>query len=513
MKIYDITKFDKHNDETISKPIEIILVMLLFGSVGAIAWAIRGTAGWGGVDGTIIPGLMWGVLWYYLAFRKGIDARGIILWLGLGLALGGELGYGQYTSWIRGMFYVGDEIIYIEPWLGYFWFAMCGIGWAAPGGIILGWALGKRVSASRWILRSLLLFVLLVFLFAWPFVDWLSLILVKSNSGILFPNAELGIYAGELGKHLSRTIYTNTQNFAVVIWWIVALVEALINRDKTTLVVGLILGAGFGFGFMQSAAWALGYGVDPKYIDWWKIWELNSGFNLGILYAVTFYWAVKHSTQNMNSDKIVKDSLENGNQFSKWKDTLFLAFAGSILLFFVGFEYFFWTGLGLTLFYFVSILLTSNKPINNSEISERRKNVFLIYSIFYLIFLMFHGGSETLGIVLELYEEDAVSQYSWPLERILLFAPVALFLISVAIIKIKNALSGKTLRNDSTKVPSNLSVWILDLIMILGFIGALSIWPAKIGIIYALFIFLSVFAFNRLEQRFNVIDEIKTNYE
>jgi len=87
---------------------ELVLTVLLFGSIGAITWAIRGTAGWGGVDGTVIPGLMWGILWYYVAFRKGIDARGVVLWLGLGLALGGELGYGQYTSWIRGIFYVGE---------------------------------------------------------------------------------------------------------------------------------------------------------------------------------------------------------------------------------------------------------------------------------------------------------------------------------------------------------------------------------------------------------------------
>jgi len=84
---------------------DLLLPMLLFGSVGAIAWAVRGTSGWGGVDGTLIPGLMWGVLWYYLAYRKGIDARGLVLWLGLGISLGGELGYGQYVGWIQGKFY------------------------------------------------------------------------------------------------------------------------------------------------------------------------------------------------------------------------------------------------------------------------------------------------------------------------------------------------------------------------------------------------------------------------
>jgi len=74
------------------------LPMLLFGSMGAITWAIRGSNGWGGIDGTIVPGLTWGLLWYYLCRRKGIDARSIVLWLGMGIAIGGELGYGQYAS-------------------------------------------------------------------------------------------------------------------------------------------------------------------------------------------------------------------------------------------------------------------------------------------------------------------------------------------------------------------------------------------------------------------------------
>ena len=38
------------------------LPMLLFGSMGAITWAIRGTGGWGGIDGTIVPGMTWGLL-------------------------------------------------------------------------------------------------------------------------------------------------------------------------------------------------------------------------------------------------------------------------------------------------------------------------------------------------------------------------------------------------------------------------------------------------------------------
>jgi hypothetical protein len=484
---------------------ELLLTILLFGSIGAITWAIRGTAGWGGVDGTVVPGLMWGILWYYLAFRKGIDARGIVLWLGMGLALGGELGYGQYVGWIQGNFNVGDEIIAIKPWLGYFWFMMCGIGWAAPGSIILGWALGKRVSVRVWITRSLTLVPVLVFLFAWPVVDWLGEILLKTNSGILFPNAELGIYSGELGKHLSRTVYTNTQNFAVVVWWVVALLVAAWQRDKTTVITGLIIGGGFGIGFMQSAIWVLGYGSAPGYIDWWKMWELNSGFNLGVIYAITFYWAVRNfdKSQSLNSDSANK-KVER-TKSTEWRNTLFMAFAGCVLIFFIGFEYFFWTCLVLCIFYFIAICFTTVGNLDSYVITERRKNILLIYSAFLLVFLMFHGGSERLGIIFELYALDEVTQYSWPLNRIILFLPAAIVITGVAIFRMWKVLRPVTPQNHSGFISSKQSMLIVDLMTVMGFIGVLSIWPAKISVFYALFLVFAIYAFNRLESRFNTI--------
>ena len=160
MDIINKTKYEQYYKERVTGNHSIVygllLSILLFGSMGAITWGIRGSAGWGGVDGTVLPGIMWGLLWYYLAYRNGLDGRGVILWLGLGIALGGELGYSQYVSWIRGILLVGEAKT-IEPWLGYLWFTLCGIGWAAPGGILLGWALGERVSVRYWIIRSIML--------------------------------------------------------------------------------------------------------------------------------------------------------------------------------------------------------------------------------------------------------------------------------------------------------------------------------------------------------------------
>ena len=481
---------------------DLLLPILLFGSIGAIAWAIRGTAGWGGVDGTVLPGIMWGVLWYYLAYRKGIDARGVVFWLGLGISLGGELGYGQYVGWIRGIFSVGNETIYIEPWLGYFWLIICGIGWAAPGGIILGWVLGKDVSIRTWVIRSIMVVFLLMVLFSSPFVDWIGVILLKSNSSLIFPNIDLGLYTSVLDKHLERTVYTNTQNFAVVVWWIISLLMAAYQRDKTTLIVGIIIGGGFGIGFMQSTLWTLGYGFAPSYIDWWKMWELNAGFNLGLLYAITFYWSIQNVIAKDENSKVKEVS-----KINEWRDTLYLAFGGSILIYFVGFEYFFWTGLSLSLFYLISMLLTTNGSLNSKQISERRKNISITFSVFYLVFLMFHGGSERLGIILELYSEDAVSQYSWPLERILLFLPVALIITYIAILKMWQILSGRKLNNQNKVIPTKQSVRIIDLMTVMGFIGVLSIWPAKISVFYSIFLVLAIYAYNRLQQLFNKLDQ------
>jgi len=119
---------------------------------------------------------------------------------------------------------------------------------------------------------------------------------------------------------------------------------------------------------------------------------------------------------------------------------------------------------------------------------------------------MFHDGSYSLGVILEIYSTDTVSQYDWPLERYLIFAPVALVLISVAVFKMRQVLRIDDEKTYPNSVPSLRPERMIDLITLMGFIGALSIWPGKVGVLYALFIALAIFAFNRLERQFNIRD-------
>jgi len=512
MRILDLEKYQQYlslrEEGAPARTSTFWLILLVFGSMGAITWAIRGTSGWGGVDGTVVPGMMWALLWYYYCTRAGIDSRGVIFWLGFGIALGGELGYGQYTAWILGKFYVGDKIIPIDPWVGYLWFMICGIGWAAPGGILLGWALGKRMSTAQWIYRSVLLAVLLLFLFAWPFVDWLAARMVELWPGLIFPNASLGIYSGELGKHLERAVYTNTQNFAVLVWWMGALIIAAFQKDKTTLVTGLLLGLGFGLGFMQSGTWCLGYDLAPGYIDWWKIWELNAGFNLGILYALTLFWAIKQvDKQNGKSESASRDSFLAVSHSERY-ETIFLAIAGAVFIYFMGFEYFFWPGLVLSLIFLLSLVITII-PIKGSPqdelTQEKRSNLLLLFTVFILVFLMIHGGSERAGFILGLYPMEAVDQYAWPFERILLATPFMLILAVIVLSRIWEILFNDKDKGKKELNISRLSIWMVDLMAGLGFIGALSIWPAKIGVLYALFLLLALSAFTRINNKLSLV--------
>jgi len=517
MLIRDASRYERHRTAEATCPSAtriahgLVLPMLVFGSMGAITWAIRGTNGWDGIDGTILPGMTWGLLWYFMCQRKGIDARGLILWLGLGMALGGELGYGQYVSWIQGIFRMEGKVTSVSPWIGYAWFAICGIGWAAPGGILLGWALGETASPIRWVGRFVLLLALFVLLLGEPFIDWAGTHFARSCPELLFPHANQGIYAGELDKHLARTVYTNTQNFLVLLWWGAAMLIAAFQRDRYTLVTGIIVGAGFGVGFPLSAVWCLGYSYAPDFVDWWKMWELNAGFNLGLLYAIALYWAVRQMDKSYESEGTSRDATRVRASLSvpaERSRSIFSILFVCAALFLAFLEYAWVTGAFLTLFYAAAVggVTWRNRGAEPGISEERMKSISVIYSVFLLLFVLFHGGTSRGGVVLGLYSAGDVGQYQWPTARLALFVPIALLLTGTAAYGMARVLHGESLVNQSALEGRRLPVYMVDLMAVIGFVGALSIWPDKVGIMYPFFLCVALAAFTRINRRFDEIE-------
>jgi hypothetical protein len=460
MYIADKTKYLKYRetselwDSSKSFIIKLALPMLLFACLGGVTWAIRGTGGWDGIQGTILPGLTWGILWYYLSYRRGIDSRSLILWLGLGLAIGGELGYGQYIAWIMGKFEVIIEIpvadvakensyLEISPFFGYLWLIICGIGWTGIGSILVGWVLNTRVSFPKWIFRLIIPF---------GFVGLGSLLLDYFPS-LFFPHYSPELYLPQNCTECERTIFTNTQNFLVVMWWLGAIVTAYFQKDKHTLVSGLVLGIGFGIAFSVTSPWCLGYMYAPGYIDWWKMWEGSHGFLLGGLYAIVWYWA------NKDIDNTY-DSKENLSQIL-------------------------------------------DEIADPTPFKELIRKILLLVSVAFLLFMSIHGGSLNIGDFLGLYDVNLIDQYDWPFERLVVFVPITALIIVFSFYKIWQYV--KEYRSGDTKyfnVPY-LHEKISYLILVMGVLGAVTIWPTKIGVIYAILISFAIWSMNRLNIHYN----------
>ncbi len=453
MDIGDTSRYQRYREVSATWPtveaitVKLGLPMLLFGSMGAITWAIRGTDGWGGIEGTILPGMTWGLLWYYLNYRRGIDSRTMVFWMGIGLALGGELGYGQYISWIMGSFSVGidNTVISISKWQGYLWLMICGIAWGGLGGIFLGWVLNRRMSIKKWAVR-----LLLPVMFAG--LGWLT---VSMFPQLFFPYYSPEFYREANCPDCVRAIYTNRQNFLVLMYWFGALAAAKLQKDKPTLVIGSLLGIGFGFAFAASAIWCLGYDFAPGYIDWWKMWEMTAGFCLGLLYALALYWTNKEVDETHNA---------NG------------------------------------------VPIAIPEPSKKSEnIRERNKNISLIISVTLLLYILYHGASYQLGAFLGFYETSQVDQYSWPLARIIVFVPGAILIIGSALVKVWQYIKlSKSPYPFAFEVP-NLHEKMNSIITAIAAFGILTIWPSKIGVLYAALLWIVLSAINRLNYHYKKI--------
>jgi hypothetical protein len=577
LDISDPERYARYEERRTGSFWEFVLWALLFGSVGGIAWAIRGTDGWGGIDGTIVPGMAWGLLWYWACRCRGIDARGVALWLGLGIAIGGEWGYGQYVSWIRGTFYVTDEqTIPIAPQLGYLWFILVGVAWGAPGGIALGWVLSGKQSLHRWLMRivlplgAALLGRMLIqarpewffpnyspelyapepgtsaplahFFQTQDFMIWawgvcvalvaLSWVLARlaqplraighglSILGAVYsaflvlwmgwwvfiPQDGLGLFDGELGKHLGRTFETNAQNAIVVAWFVGALVVAALQRDKWTLVMGLIIGGGFGIGMVIGALWCLGFVYAEGYIDWWKMWEVQAGFNLGVLYTIALYWTFRqidkhHRAERGISPETVLEAV--WTRSDAWWRPLASAAGVTLIWAYLFFEDDLVASLLLGPLYMAAVCWVSsesNDAGGPGAVRDRQKSLSLVFSVFYFLFILFHGATSRLGVFLELYDPKDVGQYQWPWDRIWLFLPAAIIIVAVTLYKTWQIVQRRSSPLDPTFGRATLHTG--NLIMLLGIVGAVSIWPAEIGAVYALVLFIAMFAFMRLVLRY-----------
>jgi hypothetical protein len=193
-----------------------------------------------------------------------------------------------------------------------------------------------------------------------------------------------------------------------------------------------------------------------------------------------------------------------------WCETAAMAAAGFLMIYVMAREYFSYIGIGLSVF-FVALLclatLRTDRDHDARTVVDRRRGMLIAYTAFLLLFIMIRGGTSTLGLLLGLYDAAAVNQYAWPRERVILFIPAGILLVGIMLFNVPRILRGPGTLFRAGPQATRLSLRLVDLMTLTTVVAAVSIWPAKIGALYAACLGLALFAFNRLNQRFNDIDD------
>jgi hypothetical protein len=282
---------------------------------------------------------------------------------------------------------------------------------------------------------------------------------------------------------------------------------AAIQRDRSSFAMGAIVGGGFGLGFMTAAAWCLGYEYAPGYIDWWKMWELNAGFSLGLLYAVALYWCIRRVDATHGPDgKPLAQALDCGTlqpNAMTWNTRVALetlAVFAMVLTIYLEGETAVSMAIGLLYVVFISwLMLKAGRGLAIDVAAELRGGISLSFTVFLFLFVTLHGATSTMGIMLELYPPESVDQYAWPPERVLLFLPMAVAVaVGVTYHLVRILVTPAQAKTAFER--SRISDRVVDLMTGLAAVGAISIWPSKIGALYAVFLAFGLWALNALNR-------------
>ncbi len=255
--------------------------------MGAFFWAIRGTTGYGGLQGGLLAGLGWAVLWYGFSlmggaarFRPYGSAR-MIAAITFGVALGGMTGYGVYIAWVQGQFYLDypDGAREIGMWTGFAMLFVCGLHWGGNAGAFMAWCAPKTPPGLIGWLARIAAGVAGAVLAGW---------LVRAFPHWFLPFYAEGIYEVEEYATCRRAV-GSIRNIAPHVGLFLGFLSfEAIRRDWRAVSVMLIMGLGFAIFFTAGGAWHWLHGSALR-VDWWKNWEMTIGLGGGLAFGLVFY--------------------------------------------------------------------------------------------------------------------------------------------------------------------------------------------------------------------------------
>ena len=262
-------------------------LIIIMGLMGAYYWAIRGTGGYGGETGGMLAGLGWALLWYGFsgigaeAERRPYGHPWALFAITCGIAMGGFTGYGVYTAWVRGDFYLNYPEMHrdVPAWTGYAMLFLCGLHWGGNAGAFLAWcAPQKPLRAMDWALR----------IACGVGGAIAASVFVRACPQLFLPYYAEGLYSVPEYKTCVRaldSIHTIAPHVGLALGF---LTYEILRRDWRAVGMILTVGLGFAIPFAAGGYWHTLHDLPIK-LGWWKNWEMTIGLGGGIAFGLAFW--------------------------------------------------------------------------------------------------------------------------------------------------------------------------------------------------------------------------------
>lgn len=265
---------------------DLLLPCVFLASTGGAFWAVVRMSG-EGCGWT--SGLMWGLAWHYLSAVQGHPGRRpfgsawFVLAMVVGMYFGGMHGYGQFHSWVDGIFHLEsktDRAVPINPLLGYWWNFLCGLGWGGVAAVFAAWSGATRPHRWwEWIVRIGLPVGL-----AWgfrAFTEWRPDLVMPLYGHVDYLDPTLC-------PDCARTTRTIVESTMWLGFCLGGFIFEALRRNWRNLAFMGTMGVGFAVAFTLFEWLHTLPNLTSSQIGWWKYWETSVGTVGGLVLGMCF---------------------------------------------------------------------------------------------------------------------------------------------------------------------------------------------------------------------------------
>ena len=280
---------------------DLILPVVLFMALGAMTWAVRGSSGFGAVNGCVFAGATWGTAWWFISRvpaghqPRRYSSGWIILALTVGIGLSGNRGWMQWPSFFEGHLQLNTpqgKFAPIPRIYGYVWLFIAGVPWAGLGACLLAWCAPRRpLKVKDWIMRLLCGFG------------------AAATTAILFhflPQFFLPLFGSlkeqyadlRANPNLRRLIGDNRAALIHLGCYLGFLGYEAVRRDWKNVLLITTVGVVNGLGWALCQNWRWAQNVWPHVnFNWWRCWESCGGMSIGLAYGLAYYLVNRRSDE------------------------------------------------------------------------------------------------------------------------------------------------------------------------------------------------------------------------